>query len=82
MVQIQGYSFLLVFTSNYGPRTHRLATLHERDQRPTVNQPNQQHHDMIYHNMHLSLVRCIKTVRGGKWYHGSPGAEFPISVQQ
>ena len=33
------YGFLIVFTSNYRPTTHRLATIHERDQPTTNDQP-------------------------------------------
>ena len=37
-----GYGFLLVFHSNYRPRMHRLATVHERDNQPTTNDVTRQ----------------------------------------
>jgi len=47
--------FTINVSSNCRPPTHRLATIHERNQ-PTNQRPtNQQRHDTVYRNMRLSL---------------------------
>jgi len=46
-----------VLSSNYRPPTHRLATIHERNQ-PTTNQTTNivSRHDTIYGNMRLLTI--------------------------